>query len=521
MLCAAEARQALVMGVWQYTDPKFPALPGIESDVAKMTTKLKDIGFNVTVVTNPTLGEAKKAVDDFGAQLLANKGVGLFYFSGHGCENDGKNYLVPKGSAIATRNDLDDEALSAQRILTRMEEAGTSANLVFLDCCRNTLSKGVGDLAPMRATGTFIGFATAAAAAAGAGDSGSAYTTALLEHLASPGLSITDMHSNVTRRVKELTGGAQVPFQYSGLDGIFRLIEGATAPPAPGAGIRPQVGMSKSTPAAGAAAASIPIGDPVAATKEQPYVNTLGMKFVPVPIEGGPTDSKSSGKRVLFCMHETRKGDYRKHAEAVRGVNDKWKSITYWDVPVSQKDDHPVVNVNYEDAVAFCDWLSKTEGREYRLPTDHEWSCAVGIGDQEDPDMNPEAKSCRVKDAYPWGNTWPPPDKAGNYGDATSQEKLKFTDIERYDDGFATTAPVMSFTPNKLGLYDLGGNAWEWVLDWYGTGEINKTLRGESWWSSGGDRSSKLSSKRWSAWVNSYHSRNQHYGFRCVLVVPQ
>ena len=88
LLWAAEARQALVMGVWQYTDPKFPALPGIETDVAKMTAKLKEIGFTVTVVTNPTLGEAKKAVDDFGAQLLASKGVGLFYFSGHGCEND-------------------------------------------------------------------------------------------------------------------------------------------------------------------------------------------------------------------------------------------------------------------------------------------------------------------------------------------------------------------------------------------------------------------------------------------------
>jgi formylglycine-generating enzyme required for sulfatase activity len=240
-----------------------------------------------------------------------------------------------------------------------------------------------------------------------------------------------------------------------------------------------------------------------------------------VPIEGGPTDSKGSGKRVLFCMHETRKGDYRKHAEAVRGVNEGWKFVSHWDVPVSQKDDHPVVNVNWDDAVAFCDWLSKKEGREYRLPTDHEWSCAVGIGDQEDPDMNPENKSGRVKDAYPWGTNWPPVDKTANYGDATSMEKLQFIDIERYDDGYATTAPVMSFPPNKLGLYDLGGNAWEWCQDWYGTGEISKVLRGESWWSSGGERVSKLSSYRFKDWAHSYHARAKHYGFRCVLVVPQ
>lgn len=91
VLPAAEVRQALVMGVWDYSDPKFPALPGIEADVGKMTAKLRELGFTVSVVTNPTLSQAKDAVDDFGAKLKTGgeAGVGLFYFSGHGSEHDG------------------------------------------------------------------------------------------------------------------------------------------------------------------------------------------------------------------------------------------------------------------------------------------------------------------------------------------------------------------------------------------------------------------------------------------------
>lgn len=277
---AAETRHALVMGVWEYKDPTFPALPGIDSDVGRMATKLKSLGFTVSVVTNPTLGRAKQEVDDFGAVLLAGKGTGLFYFSGHGCENDGKNYLIPQGTSIRTRGDLDDEALSAQRVLTRMEEAGTAVNLVFLDCCRNALTKGTGDLAPMRATGTFIGFATASAKVAGASDEGSAYTGALLEFLDTPGLSILDMHTRVTKRVKEMTAGTQIPFQYSGLDVSFAFVPtgpdtGTMAPAAPAvseAEIQRRVAaelarrMSTSVPPSGGA--GIPDG-PTEVTGEQ------------------------------------------------------------------------------------------------------------------------------------------------------------------------------------------------------------------------------------------------------------
>jgi hypothetical protein len=223
----AEVRQALVMVVWKYdSDSNFIPLPGIEKDAAAISAKLESLGFNVTVVRNPTLGESKRAVDDFGAKLRANRGTSLFYFSGHGCENDGKNYLIPLGAVIKTKGDLDDEALSAQRILTRMEEAGTNANLVFLDCCRNAFTKGNGDLAPMRAIGTFIGFATASAKSANASADGSPYTMALVKHMGTPGLSVLDMHTRVTKDVMASSSGEDIqnPFQYSGMRDDFYFL---------------------------------------------------------------------------------------------------------------------------------------------------------------------------------------------------------------------------------------------------------------------------------------------------------
>ena len=227
-LTAAEQRHALVMGVWDYEDAKFPALPGIQADVTRMSTRLSELGFKVTEVTNPTLREAKKAVDDFGATLKAagKEGVGLFYFSGHGCENEGTNCLVPKGTVITSRKDLDDEALSAQRVLIRMEESGARVNLVFLDCCRNTFTKGAGGLAPMEPAGVFVGYATASAKEANAADGGSPYTEALIREMAKPGLSISDMHTRVTDAVKRVTEGSQNPFQYSGLDRVFYMVPG-------------------------------------------------------------------------------------------------------------------------------------------------------------------------------------------------------------------------------------------------------------------------------------------------------
>jgi len=152
------------------------------------------------------------------------------------------------------------------------------------------------------------------------------------------------------------------------------------------------------------------------ATRNLPSQNHLGMKFVPVPITGGPTD----GKTVLFSVWETRVKDY---SAFVNETKREWpKPNVSWNPDFKQSDDHPAVMVTWEDAVAFCTWLTGAERKKgkigpqslYRLPTDHEWSCAVAIGKDEDPAATPSRKNGKIV-AYPWGEEFPPPEGAGNF----------------------------------------------------------------------------------------------------------
>jgi hypothetical protein len=215
--------------------------------------------------------------------------------------------------------------------------------------------------------------------------------------------------------------------------------------------------------------------------------NSLGMKFVQVP-----------GTNALFCIHETRYKDYATYAMDAQGVDGSWKEQKTEGFVLDRPEDHPVTRVSWEDAQSFCAWLSKKEGRTYRLPTDKEWSQAVGIGREEKwtKDTTP-ATVFRNQTDFPWGDKWPPPNGAGNYSDQSRKEKAPAKNsqyFDGYDDGFPSTSPVMSFKPNKFGIYDLGGNAWEWCEDWFDSAKIDRVLRGSSW--SHWERENLLSSFR-------------------------
>jgi formylglycine-generating enzyme required for sulfatase activity len=165
--------------------------------------------------------------------------------------------------------------------------------------------------------------------------------------------------------------------------------------------------------------------------------------------------------------------------------------------------------VSWEEAQAFCIWLTEKEQAEgkiakdksYRLPTDAEWSAAVGTT------------------KFPWGNEWPPPKDAGNYGPSLGV------------DTYGNTSPVGSFPANRFGLYDMGGNVWEWCEDWY-RADMNesallekyvflkddggcrkyRTIRGTSWYY-------YVPEILWSSvrFDDDPDNRNCDCGFRCVL----
>ena len=272
-----------------------------------------------------------------------------------------------------------------------------------------------------------------------------------------------------------------------------------------------QAASPQSAQNAGAPATTLAVNPSAILAMRDGYTNTLGMKFVPV-----------KGTEVLFCIHEVRYKDYAAYAAENSDVNGDWKNQTNEGFKTTERsEDHPVTKVSWEDAQKFCEWLNKKEGKTYRLPTDREWSIAVGLGTKEKPGekLTPEMLSGKESSEFPWGGDYPPrtKDKAGNYSDESRRFKMPSKDgryvEDGYDDGFPSTAPVMSFKSNKFGLYDMGGNVWEWCEDWWNAEEKGRVLRGASFGDLG--RGGLLSSYRLSFRPG---TRDGGTGFRVVVV---
>jgi formylglycine-generating enzyme required for sulfatase activity len=275
--------------------------------------------------------------------------------------------------------------------------------------------------------------------------------------------------------------------------------------------------------------------------EETPFTNSLGMTFVPAGTPG-----------ALFSVWLTRVADF----EAFVGVTGhdavnessfgwvprvlrepaQWKpgEEASWRKPglfmTEQSAAHPVVCVSCLDAEAFCAWLTRKERTQgvlpatarYRLPTDSEWSTACGPGE------------------FPWGDHYPPKSTDGNYWGEEAQvgamEPICPSELAKtgFKDGFARTSPVGSFAANRYGLFDMGGNVFEWCGTWYEsdlndaatierfpgfakhTGGPMRVLRGASWFI--GTRLELRSCYR-NRGAPEY--RDGNIGFRCILETAQ
>ena len=233
----------------------------------------------------------------------------------------------------------------------------------------------------------------------------------------------------------------------------------------------------------------------------KPWQNSLGMKFIPFG-------------SIFFAVWDTRVSDYDAFCAATGRVCKK--------PDFQQGPAHPAVLVSWNDAEAFCNWLTQKEiqdgtleeGQSYRLPTDAEWSAADGL--PPEGGATPEERDGKMRGIYPWGDAWPPPPGSGNFADKSAGHRGG-TIIDGYNDGWTATSPTGSFAPNRLGLFDMSGNVWQWVKDGYRGGAANArdwgVLRGGSWGTS--SRSELESCYRN---VVDRNDRDVIYGFRCVLV---
>jgi uncharacterized caspase-like protein len=234
-------QQALVIGNSEY---EYSRLINPPNDAKDMANSLKQMGFSVTHATNLNLQAMKKEVSEFGKRLSdtqTQESVGLFYFSGHGAQVDGENFLIPTNNCdIQAEADLKAKAVHVQKaVLITMEEANKGVNLLVLDACRdnpyhgsdrNGLTRGLAQMLAPR--GALIAFATKAGNTTpdGKGRNG-LYTEHLLKVLSQAQHErIDDVFMRVRKSVYDATGGKQEPWSQSSLKWPPFCIGGCQSP---------------------------------------------------------------------------------------------------------------------------------------------------------------------------------------------------------------------------------------------------------------------------------------------------
>jgi formylglycine-generating enzyme required for sulfatase activity len=216
----------------------------------------------------------------------------------------------------------------------------------------------------------------------------------------------------------------------------------------------------------------------------------------------GPPRDVTVIKGLSMGKYEVTRGQFRQFVESEKYQTEAeldsegglgWEEVTKqfkkdkkytWKNPgFEQGDDHPVVNVSWNDAVKFCEWLSKKHGRQFRLPTEAEWEYACRADSETRFSCGDREEELAI---------------FANIADESARKKFpRWNDVIYAKDGFVFTAPVGRFKPNQYGLHDMHGNVWEWCQDWFGKYETDamqeplvpmtgtyKVFRGGSWSSS-------------------------------------
>jgi len=240
-------------------------------------------------------------------------------------------------------------------------------------------------------------------------------------------------------------------------------------------------------------------------------IKKLGIVFIQV---AGDTfqmgDVFGEGSRAEIPVHPVSIGGFEIATKEITfSQYDRFCEETGWTRPADQdwgRANRPVIGITWEDAVAFCQWLSRKSGQKIRLPTEAEWEFA--------------ARERGEKVRFGNGKDIADPEEMNINGDPAHQKPYSKTGTFR-----ARTVSVASFAPNALGLYDMAGNVWEWCSDWYSEeyyrncpgrdpkgpdGGVYRVIRGGSWnFGPGGARCTARA-----AWTPG--TVDQEIGFRVV-----
>ena len=530
MVAKAEEKRALVIGNGQYHHINRLKNPVNDARTMTQTLRLRSLGFKVTELHNRSRKQMAKAISTFGNSINPSS-VALIYFAGHGAQFKGENYLFPVDFNTQEAKELPIEAISTSFIMDNLGRNANGLNILILDACRDNplqsdgRSYGARGLARIANAppNTYNIFATAPGRIASDNTRGGngLFTKYLVQYMKQPGLNLSDMVIETRNKVMQASGNKQIPYDYGTLTRRYCLAgcevntvaaASTQAPkpkpttvainpnqhshngrshthPLPASGKNHQHGgATRPTTPAVVRPSPRPVGTRDYREPEMKLIRGGTFTMGSPASEKGRDDEKPHSVRVgdfYLGKTEVTVGEFKRFVQArgyrttaetngkgcrfhngsewADGVDKNWKRPGF-----SQTDQHPVVCVSFDDAMAYSQWLSSVTGKRYGLPTEAQWEYAV---------------RARTKTARYWGND------IGN-----NQANCDGCGSQWDNKG---TAPVGRFRANVLGLNDMLGNVWEWTCSAYdknyaggkeqrcvGSGSrAQRALRGGSWYS--------------------------------------
>jgi formylglycine-generating enzyme len=420
---AAPARRlAIVIANFDYQ--KLPRLTSPSNEAQAIVETLAAAGFLVRRAANIGRLEFLTTESSFLKDVQPGDSV-LFYYSGYAVQGDDDNYLLPVDFEPQDTNDLDRRSYHLSRMQQKLDERGAALKIFILEGSRaiDVPIAGAGPPGLMAQPDVSPDSLFAFAAAPGQTVPTSAatigrLTDAVVRNIALPGLRVVDVFGNAKREVATSTNTAQNPFVQENIlhpDFFFHAPKAAESP-------KPQTGPQKGVPYSNRKD-----------REEYLFIPSGAFKMGCVPSDKGCKDDEKPQHRVeitkSFWMgrNEVQVDSYR------RFVGKKMPSAPLWDHHW-ERGNLPIVNVSWENARDYCGWAGG------RLPTEAEWEYAARAGEEDE--------------IYPLNNE-------------NSRDKANFAGKKGNDIYDQEPAPVRKFDASSVGLYDMAGNVWEWVSDYY------------------------------------------------------
>ena len=481
----SSGRAALLIANGAYPDAS-PPIQSVARDAAALADELKLMSFDITQAQNATKQDMQGAMDGFLRKIKPGT-TALVYFGGIGIQIAHQTFLIPVNAEIWSETDVKREGVSIDWLVGEMNQRGAKVKIVILDASRRnpferrfrTYSAGLAGVDAPEGTLVIFSAAPNKVSRDNSSDAQTLFMTELVKELDVPGIGVEEAMTRTRIGVSRASGGEEVPWMASSLiDPVYftppsaQGDQASAPPPSPRAPVpaapAPQETVLPPPPA--------PVQQP--AERQPPPAAPDRVANAPSPKPSAPgnrppapeksSDQPAVGTPIRDCpdcpqLVVVPAGDFTMGSGTTPYDRPPHKviiakpfaigrtEVTFaeWDRCVSDGGckyrpddqsfgggDHPVINISWFDTKDYIAWLSEKTGKTYRLPSEAEWEFAAHGG---------------TTTAYTWGNE-------------PMAQKANCSDCGNDSDG-RQTVPVASYPANGYGLFDMAGNAAEWVED--------------------------------------------------------